>query len=56
MSEEKQEKDYFFVYLAIGCIVFASVIFMVKNSESSKFDKAASLIAENPSNSGYKPK
>jgi len=53
MSEQAQEKDYFFYYIAIGVIAFASVIFMVKNAESGKFKKASELIAEDPSNSAY---
>lgn len=55
MSEE-QEKDNFFLYIGIGVIAFASVIFMVKNAESEKFAKAKSLIAEDANNSAYKPK
>lgn len=55
MSEE-QEKDNFFLYLAIGVIAFASVIFMVKNSESEKYVTAERLIAEDVNNSAYKPK
>ena len=53
MSELKEEKDYFFHYIAIGVILFASAIFMVKNAESDKYQKAAELIQEDPSNSAY---
>jgi hypothetical protein len=53
MSEQTEEKDYFFHYIAIGVIIFASVIFMIKNAESGKYEKAAQLIAEDPSNSAY---
>jgi len=53
MSAQETEKDYFFHYIAIGVILFASVIFMVKNSESVKYQKASELIQENPSNSAY---
>ncbi|MBE0470029.1 MAG: hypothetical protein IBX55_11045 [Methyloprofundus sp.] len=55
-EQEAPEKDYFFYYIAIGVIIFASVIFMVKNAESGKFEKAKSLIAENVNNSAYKVK
>lgn len=52
MSEQK-EKDYSMHYIAIGIILFASAIYMVKNSESGKFQKAAELIQEDSSNSAY---
>jgi hypothetical protein len=53
MSEQPEEKDYFFHYIAIGVIIFASAIYMVKNAESGKFQKAKELIAEDSSNSAY---
>ncbi len=53
---ETQEKDNFWLYLAIGVVIFAGAIFMVKNSESGKFEKAAQLIAEDASNSAYRTK
>jgi len=55
-EQEAPEKDNFFLYIAIGVIIFASVIFMVKNAESGKFEKAKELIAEDSLNGGYKPK
>lgn len=55
-EQEAPEKDNFFLYIAIGVIIFASVIFMVKNAESGKYDKAKQLIAEDANNGGYKPK
>lgn len=53
---EQQEKDNFWLYIAIGVIVFAGTIFMVKKSESDKFETAAKAIAEDASNSAYAPK
>jgi hypothetical protein len=55
-NQEVPEKDNFFLYIAIGVIIFASVIFMVKNTESGKYEKAKQLIAEDANNSAYKPK
>jgi hypothetical protein len=55
-NQEVPEKDNFFLYIAIGVIIFASVIFMVKNAESGKYEKAKQLIAEDANNSAYKPK
>jgi len=55
-EQEAPEKDNFFLYIGIGVIIFASVIFMVKNAESGKFEKAKQLIAEDALNGGYKPK
>jgi hypothetical protein len=56
MSEEKAEKDNFFLYIAIGVGLFAVTNYMVKTSEGAKYDKAKQLIAENPSNSAYSQK
>ncbi len=53
---ETQEKDNFWLYIAIGVVLFAGTIFMVKNSESQKYDRAAQLIAEDASNSAYRNK
>ncbi len=53
MSSEVQEKDNFWLYVAVGVIAFAGTIFMVKQSESDKYKKAESLIAEDSSNSAY---
>ncbi len=55
-KQEAPEKDNFFLYVAAGVIIFASVIFMVKNAESDKYEKARQLIAEDANNSAYKPK
>lgn len=53
---EVQEKDNFWLYIIIGVVFFAGAIFMVKNSESAKYDRAAELIAEDSSNSAYRTK
>lgn len=51
---EVQEKDNFWLYIAIGVVLFAGTIFMVKNSESDKYQRSAELIAEDSSNSAYR--
>ncbi len=51
---EAQEKDNFWLYIVVGVVLFAGAIFMVKNSESGKYNRAAELIAEDASNSAYR--
>lgn len=51
---EVQEKDNFWLYIAIGVVLFAGVIFMVKNSEHDKYASASKAIAEDSSNSAYR--
>jgi hypothetical protein len=53
---ESQEKDNFWLYVVIGVVVFAGAIFMVKKTESGKYETAAKAIAEDASNSAYKHK
>lgn len=50
---EKQEKDNFWLIVGAGVIIFVAVIFMVKGSESGKYETAKRLIAEDANNSGY---
>ncbi len=54
MSADVQEKDNFWLYIAIAVIVFAGAIWMVKSSEHDKYVTAANNIAEDASNSAYR--
>lgn len=56
MSEVRQEKDLFWVY--VGALVVAVVVTlaMVKGSEHDKYATSAKAIAEDSSNSAYKHK
>ncbi len=54
MSTEVQEKDNFWLYIAVAIIVFAGAIWMVKSSEHDKYATAAKNIAEDSSNSAYR--
>ncbi len=51
---EEQEKDNFWLYIGglIAAVLF--VLFMVWNSEHSKYKKAEKLIAEDAANSAYR--
>lgn len=51
---EVQEKDNFWLYIAIGVVLFAGAIIMVKNSEHDKYAASARAIAEDSSNSAYR--
>jgi len=51
---EVQEKDNFWLYIAIGVVLFAGAIFMVKSSEHDKYASASKAIAEDSSNSAYR--
>ena len=51
---EVQEKDNFWLYIAVAVVLFAGVIFMVKNSEHDKYASASKAIAEDSSNSAYR--
>lgn len=51
---EVQEKDNFWLYIGIAVVLFAGVIFMVKNAEHDKYSSASKAIAEDSSNSAYR--
>lgn len=51
---EAQEKDNFWLYIVLGVVCFAGVIFMVKSSEHDKYASASRAIAEDSSNSAYR--
>ncbi|MDT4331695.1 hypothetical protein ACQE3E_12840 [Methylomonas sp. MED-D] len=51
---EVQEKDNFWLYIALAVVMVAGAVFMVKNAEHDKYATAAKNIAEDSSNSAYR--
>jgi len=54
MSEVKEEKDYFWFYIAGLVLAVIVVLVMVKGSEHEKYATSAKAIAEDSANSAYK--
>jgi bacteriorhodopsin len=54
MNEVKEEKDYFWFYIAGLVIAVVVTLAMVKSSEHGKYVTAAKAIAEDAANSAYK--
>lgn len=54
MSEVKQEKDNFILYVILAGAVAAGAVYMVKSAEHDKYAAAAAAIAEDASNSAYR--
>ncbi|MCQ8103002.1 hypothetical protein NP590_02690 [Methylomonas sp. SURF-2] len=51
---EVQEKDNFWLYIALAVVVVAGAVLMVKNAEHEKYATAAKNIAADSSNSAYR--
>jgi uncharacterized membrane protein YdcZ (DUF606 family) len=54
MNDAKEEKDYFWFYIAGLVIAVVVTLAMVKSSEHGKYVTAANAIAEDAANSAYK--
>ncbi|MEW6038508.1 MAG: hypothetical protein AB1648_09705 [Pseudomonadota bacterium] len=54
MNDVKEEKDYFWFYIAGLVIAVVVTLAMVKSSEHGKYVTAAKAIAEDSANSAYK--
>ncbi|OAI10590.1 hypothetical protein A1359_16425 [Methylomonas lenta] len=51
---EVQEKDNFWLYIALAIVMSIGTVLLVKNAEHDKYVTAAKNIAEDSSNSAYR--